>query len=140
MKRFALALLCGTLLVVAGCTSAESDPTLARQSPQPSPSPIATGPAEPAPSSETSTVRVIDSYVLLTHCGIREAKIGEAFYVAAPPLDDRNGNPPDGWGNPTQKGTMTVLGNGTARFSEGSLVARFILREGATDFLGPLCS
>lgn len=88
--------------------------------------------ASPEPSASAST-RVIEGFELYTHCGIREAKIGGDFYTATPVLADGNGNPPGGWGNPGQVGTMTVDGNGTARFSApGGLEADFRLRPGAT--------
>jgi hypothetical protein len=73
---------------------------------------------------------------LYTHCGVAEAKIGSNYYAASPVLDDGNGNPPTGWGNPGQIGTMTVYGNGTAHFSApGGLEAEFHLRSGATAFV-----
>jgi len=87
-----------------------------------------------------STLRVIDDYDLYTHCGIREARIGNDFYVATPQLNDGSGNPPAGWGNPAQAGTMTVYDDGTARFTAGSRVATFALRKNASDWLGPICS
>ncbi|HEY7859090.1 MAG TPA: hypothetical protein VIC82_11390 [Candidatus Nanopelagicales bacterium] len=94
----------------------------------------------PGASLSPSAVHVIDPYYLYTHCGVTQAKIGDDFYVATPQLSDGSGNPPDGWGNPHQSGTMTVFDDGTARFTAGSLVATFALREGATNWLGPTCS
>jgi hypothetical protein len=94
-------------LVVAGCgTSNAPDPTV-----------------------------VIEDFELYTHCGIQEAKIGDTFYAASPVLDDGSGNPPAGWGNPSQVGTMTVPSDGTARFSApGGLEADFEVRPGATNW------
>ena len=95
--------------------------------------------ASQEPSASAST-RVIEGFELYTHCGIREAKIGGDFYTATPVLADGNGNPPGGWGNPGQVGTMTVYGNGTARFSApGGLEADFRLRPGATTWV-TVCS
>jgi hypothetical protein len=102
------------LLAVAGCGSATN--SIASQD-----------------SSASATSQVIQAFDLYTHCGVREAKIGSGFYLASPVLDDGNGNPPAGWGNPDQVGTMTVYGNGTAHFSApGGLEADFHLRPGAT--------
>jgi hypothetical protein len=39
-----------------------------------------------------------------------EARVQETFFAAEQPLDDGNGNPPAGWGNPYQSGTITVEG------------------------------
>ena len=47
-------------------------------------------------------------YSLYTHCGIRFADFGGTRYYADPPLDDGNGNPPAGWGNPTEGGFIVV--------------------------------
>lgn len=88
----------------------------------------------------SASSRVIQAFDLYTHCGIREAKIGSDFYAASPVLDDGNGNPPTGWANPEQVGTMTVYGNGTAHFSApGGLEADFRLRPGATTW-AMICS
>ena len=85
--------------------------------------------------SASAKGHVTPAFDLYTHCGVREAKIGSDFYAASPVLDDGNGNPPTGWGNPWQIGTMTVYGNGTAHFSApGGLEADFHLRPGATDW------
>ena len=86
------------------------------------------------PSTPTSTVSAVP-FTLLTHCGIHEVRVEDTFYVADQPLDDGNGNPPTGWGNPVQQGTMTVKG-GTAVFRDdiGHTVA-FHERPGATSFL-----
>ena len=79
-------------------------------------------------------------FSLYTHCGISEARVGTTYYLASPELSDGQGNPPRGWGNPFQQGTMTVLGDGTARFSDtlGHMVI-FRARVGATGFLR-ICS
>lgn len=79
-------------------------------------------------------------FTLYTHCGIREARIGQHFYLAAKPLGDGNGNPPAGWDNPFQEGTMTVTSPTTAVFrdAKGHRVT-FRVRRGATEFL-QICS
>jgi hypothetical protein len=105
------------LLAVSGCGSATNPIT------------------SQAPSASART-QVIQSFDLYTHCGVREAKIGSDFYAASPVLADSGMNPPTGWGNPGQVGTMTVYGNGTAHFSApGGLEADFHLRPGATTWL-----
>lgn len=79
-------------------------------------------------------------YRLYTHCGIVEAQIGKDYFVAVHPLDDGNGNPPSGWGNPYQDGTMERVSTNTAVFRD-SLGHRveFTLRPGATT-LQTVCS
>jgi hypothetical protein len=73
------------------------------------------------------------SYKLYTHCGIREARIGNDYFLAVPPLG--NGSPPRGWGNPFQQGTMKRVSETIAVFSDsvGHRV-EFHLRRGATAF------
>jgi hypothetical protein len=74
-------------------------------------------------------------YRLYTHCGIDEARIGDGFFEAVHPLSDGNGNPPAGWGNPYQLGSMTLVSPTQAVFRDnaGHEVV-FRLRQGATSF------
>ena len=79
-------------------------------------------------------------YQLYTHCGINEARIGNRYFEAVHPLSDGQGNPPSGWGNPYQPGTMTLLSPATALFRDrAGHQVRFRLRRGATKF-GHVCS
>jgi hypothetical protein len=74
-------------------------------------------------------------YLLLTHCGIDEACIGSRYFEAVHPLGEAQGNPPAGWGNPFQRGTITLLSPTGALFQDqaGHRVL-FRLRPGATTF------
>ena len=75
-------------------------------------------------------------YSLYTHCGVYEAKIGDVYYEAEQPLDDGQGNPPPGWGNPYQQGTITVDSATVAIFRDGlGHVVRFRARPRATSYL-----
>jgi hypothetical protein len=90
--------------------------------------------AAPAGSS-AAAVGSPQPYQLYTHCGIDEARIGNRYFEAVHPLSDGQGNPPPGWGNPYQQGTMTLLSPAQAVFrdSAGHQV-QFRLRPGATAF------
>jgi hypothetical protein len=80
------------------------------------------------------------AYNLYTHCGVDEAKIGDRFYQAVTPLTDGNGNPPAGWGNPYQAGTMTLVSATEAVFTDNARHrVVFAVRPGATAFR-QLCS
>jgi hypothetical protein len=79
-------------------------------------------------------------YQLYTHCGIDEARIGSRYFEAVHPLSDGQGNPPPGWGNPYQQGTMTLLSPARAVFRDhAGHQVEFRLRPGATAFKH-LCS
>ncbi|MCX4448156.1 hypothetical protein [Streptomyces sp. NBC_01789] len=83
----------------------------------------------PAPSSRTVP------YDLYTHCGIDEARVGSTYFEAVSPLSDGSGNPPDGWGNPTQRGTMTLKPGGKAVFTDDAgHEVHFRARPGASTF------
>lgn len=65
-------------------------------------------------------------YTLYTHCGIEWARIDGTFWRATRRLSDGNGNPPRGWGNPSQTGALVFLNSATARFQSpaGSVTFR----------------
>jgi hypothetical protein len=89
------------------------------------------GPSRPA----VATVGSVQPYQLYTHCGIDEARIGRRYFEAAHPLSDGQGNPPPGWGNPSQQGTMTLLSPSTAVFrDDAGHHVLFRLRPVATSF------
>ncbi|MDP1711896.1 MAG: hypothetical protein Q8K86_05515 [Candidatus Nanopelagicaceae bacterium] len=68
--------------------------------------PIA-APTTPAQSDQIQTV----AFDLYTHCGIIDLQAyGRYFKHVGGSLSDGSGNPPDGWGNPYQRGTLTVSG------------------------------
>ena len=75
-------------------------------------------------------------YSLYTHCGVSEARVGSRYFVAVHPLSDGAGNPPAGWGNPYQAGTMTLVSATEAEFTDtvGHRVI-FRARPGAKTFL-----
>ena len=90
--------------------------------------------AQPAVTA-TAAARSPQSYQLYTHCGIAEARLGNRYFEAVRPLSDGTGNPPPGWGNPYQAGTMTLVSPAEAVFRDaaGHRVL-FRLRPGATGF------
>ncbi|MCZ4125558.1 hypothetical protein [Streptomyces sp. H39-S7] len=116
--------LLSVLVLAAGCT--ESGGKVERGRPTP---PAGTPPASSAPAP-----RVIH-FDLYTHCGIDEARIGSTYFEARTPLSDGAGNPPDGWDNPTQRGTMTLKSATEAVFTDGAGHAvTFRARSGASTF------
>jgi hypothetical protein len=94
----------------------------------------ATGASAP-PAAPSASAANSMPYNLYTHCGIDEARINGRFYEAARPLSDGNSNPPPGWGNPYQHGTMTLASPSEAVFTDsaGHRVV-FKVRAGATGF------
>jgi hypothetical protein len=73
-------------------------------------------PNESSPAVTAEGWLPTERYRLLTHCGIAWTSIAGTFWRAVHPLSDGHGNPPPGWGNPFQDGTLTLTG-ATARFS-----------------------
>ncbi|MCM0676500.1 hypothetical protein NCC78_17675 [Micromonospora phytophila] len=101
-----------------------------------------TGPtgAGPTGAEPTGAGASAVPFTLYTHCGIDEAYHQGRWYEAVQPLSDGSGNPPAGWGNPTQRGTMRVISATEAEFRHPSgQVVGFRLRPDAT---GPkrICS
>jgi hypothetical protein len=93
--------------------------------------------AKPLAPSRTAaaTVGSARPYALYTHCGIDEARIDGHYYEAVHPLSDGQGNPPAGWGNPYQDGTMTLLPPDQAVFRDNAgHQVLFRLRTGAKSF------
>jgi hypothetical protein len=114
----------GLAVVLVGCGSGSAPP--AAGSSRPSTAAAAARPARP--------------YQLYTHCGIDEVRIGSRYYEAVHPLSDGQGNPPAGWGNPYQPGTMTLRPPAAAVFrDDAGHQVHFRLRPGATAFKH-LCS
>ena len=104
-------------VAVAGCTSPARTPA----SPGRTAHPVTATGGAPIP------------YTLYTHCGIRDAKIGGRWFEADHPLSDGSGNPPPGWGNPFQPGTIRMLSATVAEFRDSlGHVVRFHVRAGAT--------
>jgi hypothetical protein len=96
----------------------------------------AAGPSGSGPSAATAA----QPYRLYTHCGIDEARIGNRYFEAVHPLSDGHGNPPAGWGNPFQRGTMALLSSSEAIFrDDAGHHVLFRVRQGATSFKD-LCS
>ena len=89
-----------------------------------------------SPLNSATTIAPAGSpYNLYTHCGIHEALVGATYFVTDQVLDDGQGNPPEGWDNPYQAGTMTVMGSeATFRDDFGHSVT-FRSRPDATGFL-----
>lgn len=70
-----------------------------------------------APVSSQSIGQAVP-FRLFTHCGIRYADFDGRLFYPDPPLDDGNGNPPRGWGNPYDDGSMTLIDYNMAVFTD----------------------
>jgi hypothetical protein len=100
-------------------------------------SPHATQAPPDGPKADTATVAAESvPYHLYTHCGVGEARVGNRYFVAVHPLSDGSGNPPAGWGNPDQAGTMTLVSPAEAVFTDSAgHRVKFRVRPGARTFL-----
>jgi hypothetical protein len=105
-----------------------------------SPAAQVTSSARPSATAAAAAARSPQPYQLYTHCGIDEARIGNRYFEAVHPLSDGQGNPPPGWGNPYQQGTMTQLSPAEAVFRDrAGHQVQFQVRSGAITF-EHLCS
>jgi hypothetical protein len=77
--------------------------------------------------------------MLYTHCGIKELRVDDTYFLAETPLDDGQGNPPAGWGNPYQAGTVSLSGSKAVFRDDKGHIITFLARPGATGFLN-ICS
>jgi hypothetical protein len=79
---------------------------------------------------------------LYTHCGINELRSNGRYFqrvggvlVAGSRTPSGLGNPPSGWGNPYQHGTLTITGDIAVFRDKAGHVETFKVRSGATGFL-----
>ena len=83
----------------------------------PAPMPTAAPMAEGAPAE----IGVRYSHNLYTHCGVRYADFDGRKWLADPVLTSPGGaNPPPGWGNPGDSGTMELVSKDRALFQSKS--------------------
>jgi hypothetical protein len=103
----------------------------------------------PSPAAPPTTAAARTSapkpvpYDLYTHCGIDYAQVGNRYYQATPPLSDGSGNPPPGWGNPYQSGTMTAISPTQAAFTDTAghrVVFTLVSSGGPGRTTAPVCS
>jgi hypothetical protein len=67
-------------------------------------------------------------YELPTHCGVEHAYFDDRWWTATPRLYESEArvNPPPGWGNPMEPGTMRLVSRDEARFvADSGHTARF---------------
>jgi len=85
------------------------------------------GPRPGPPDGPGAVIGVDYPFDLYTHCGVRSARFDGRDWNADPSLLDEYGaNPPPGWGNPFDHGTMTLLEPDLAEFrSDAGHVAQF---------------
>lgn len=53
--------------------------------------------------------------MLYVHCGVQWARI-DGDWFETEPLNDGDANPPPGWGNPYDKGSLTMVDRDTAEY------------------------
>jgi hypothetical protein len=84
------------------------------------------------PVAATPPVGGAADFDLYTHCGINGIMIAGRWWQADPPLNDGQGNPPTGWGNPYQPGTLRVVDEESAVFSAAAAPADAALLPSVT--------
>lgn len=90
-------------------------------------------------TASTPAPVVVTKFSLYTHCGIHELRHEGKWYVRdGGRLDDGASNPPPGWTNPTQVGTLSLRGNSATFTDDSGHRESFTLRPGADEPLA-LC-
>jgi hypothetical protein len=114
MRRFTAALLGLIILVACGSSASRADetPTVRSAAEQ-----LASVSDTTRPSTTTLPLTLPDrQFELYTHCGINGAMIDGVWWRSTTALNDGNGNPPPGWGNPYQSGVLHFLDGSAAVF------------------------
>jgi hypothetical protein len=98
-------------------------------------------PIKELPCGPGAEIRKTYAYHLYTHCGIRWAYFNGRWWEASPPLDDGSGNPPRGWGNAFDMGTMELVNESLIRFtSHAGKTAEFkLLPVEVQEYPGEAC-
>ena len=99
------------------------------------PAPMPT--AAPAVEAGQAEIGVRYAHKLYTHCGIRYADFDGRKWLADPILGDSN--PPPGWGNPSDPGTMELITNDRALFLSHSEEPAFFI-PAPVDYQFKLCA
>jgi hypothetical protein len=76
-------------------------------------------------------------YALYDHCGVEWARIDGGWWRTEP-LNDGGGNPPPGWANPYDHGTLRITNSDTADYTNGLGETIVFTRTDITE--PPLCS
>lgn len=82
-----------------------------------------TAPATPSAADASAP----QPHQLYTHCGVVFTEFQGITWYADPPLSDGNGNPPAGFGNPTDRGTMRRVSQHEAQYlSSAGRTVKFV--------------
>ena len=107
---------------LAICAIAAAGFLTACGSDQPS-NPEATAYADSAPPAGEAV-----DYFVYTHCGVESLKIDGRWWHATEPLYGENGpgDSPDGWGDPSQKGELTLNSEDSITFEAKGKEVEFV--------------
>jgi hypothetical protein len=133
--RLAALLLLAFLACAATATPIPESPTTPTLEPTATPAPKPT--AMPAIEAGQAEIGVRYAHKLYTHCGIRYADFDGRKWLADPILG--SSNPPPGWGNPSDPGTMELITNDRALFLSHSGEPAFFI-PAPVDYQFKLCA
>ena len=72
---------------------------------------------------------------VFTHCGLRHVDFDGSEWAISGPPSDGSGNPPRGFGNPTDEGTITLTSPDTATYRSQHGTERQLTRGGGLPYL-----
>jgi hypothetical protein len=110
VRRLAAALLAAFGLALAGCGGESTD-----------------GGTTATPPPAASPSAAAQPFQLYTRCGVTFAQFAGQTWYADPPLSDGQGNPPPGFGNPTDRGSIRQVSAHELQYvSSGGKTVKFV--------------
>jgi hypothetical protein len=102
------------VVFTAGCTSTDDRSVETSPTETPSSTESSKEPSDPPSGGGLPSDKQFEVY---THCGVESARIDGVWWHAKPPLyNQRQSGPPAGWGDPYQRGTLTMVSDDRAVF------------------------
>lgn len=129
MKRALLIAVAGLIVMLAAAIIFEVAPSIGQSLPAPvgaiAPQPMGNGLYRVFPRSGRASVGVSYQIRLFTHCGLDWPGVLDfdgSFWdpIGPGPASDGNANPPVGYGNPYDPGTITLISPALARYRSSS--------------------
>ena len=84
----------------------------------------------PLPSGQPAQIGIRYAVTVYTHCGLRHVDFDGSTWAIEGVLDDGSGNPPDGFGNPFDRGSVVLQSHDEGVYRSELGVERKLTRGG----------